>query len=454
MRLVLVSYFDVGESYGLDDRAFAVERLGPGYDISEVGVKNPLGRGVVVDLLHEQAGLMASWRDAAIAQVDRPDMELRYDGDARSSDEEFGAAIKKLIRHHDVSALEITVYAVGTALLEIEFAPGVSLPFLRGLGRCFEYAAYTPAISDVLLRAARAKAIGALAEPRKNRLMVLTGRSGPGETTDDNAYTESQLLTTAGFTYVVLMVDPGDGDQLEAVLRVLDVSTNAPSVEYEYHGTLHFTWAACVLRARGLAEWAGQAAPGVDEPRVQVGRMLADIEIAHSFLGACEALSSLFRGEMSAQVGGYATGRTSGRDPQELNRLRSLALAVVSLTDVDLVTPTEEDRTYFRLFNGEAKLAERQQFIQNACEILYNVQEAEFQGEQARRDRVLGYILAGLTTFTVISVAADAYNFVRENEPLIEERVQRLQLLAEFLLVLGLVVGLFAYLFMRGPRRR
>jgi hypothetical protein len=454
MRLVLVTYFDVGESYGLDDRTFAAGRLGPGYDISAVGVKNPLGRGVVLDLLRERPELVASWRHAALAQVDRPDMELRYDVDAGSSDEEFGRALRELIRHHDVMTLALTVYAVGTALLEIELGPGVPLPFLRGLGRCFEYAAYTPAISDALLQAARATATGALVEPRKNQLMALTSRSAPGETTDDKAYTESDLLTAAGFTNLVLLVDPGDGDNPDTVRRVMDIPSNAPSVEYEYHGTLHFTWAACVLRARGLAEWTGQAAPGIDEPRVEVERMLADVEIAHSFLGACEALSSLFRGEMSAQVGGYATGRTSGRDPEELNRLRSLALAVVSLTDVDLVTPTEEDRTYFHLFNGEAKLAERHQFVQNACEILYNVQEAEFQSEQAQRDRVLGYILAGLTTFTVISVAADAYNFVRESESLIEEPVQRLQLLMEFLLVLGLVAGVFAFLFMRGPRRR
>ena len=74
--------------------------------------------------------------------------------------------------------------------------------------------------------------------------------------------------------------------------------------------------------------------------------------------------------------------------------------------------------------------------------------------DQARRERGLSYILAGLTTFTVVSVAADAYNFVRENEPIIDDRVQRLELLIEFLLALGLLAGMLVFLFLRQPRPR
>jgi hypothetical protein len=50
MRLGMISYFDVSESYGLGDDSFRSERLAAGYDLGDVGIANPLGRGVLVNL--------------------------------------------------------------------------------------------------------------------------------------------------------------------------------------------------------------------------------------------------------------------------------------------------------------------------------------------------------------------------------------------------------------------
>jgi len=448
MRLALLSFFDVGESYGLDDRAFREDRLSPGYEIGNVGITNPLGRGITVDAQSEHPELVAKWRSLAVGQVDRPDMELGGTG------EEFTSVLKTILEAHDFTAVHITVHAVGVAVLRLEMSPGLPLRFLHGVGACIEFAAYTPDISQRLMDLSRAAAVGALRDPQMNRLPALTRRTPPCEAIDAHGISESTLLTKAGFTTLALLVDPGDERLEEDVSSHLGIPQDAPMVEYEYHGTLRYTWASCLLRARSLETWQGRQAADADDPRVEVLRMVANAEIAHSFLAACEALAVLFREEMSAQVGGYAVGRRAGRDPEELNRLRSLALAVATVTDVDLITPTEEDRSYFAVFNKEANLGQRQAFLQSACEILYNVQQAEVQGEQAQRDRLLGYILAGLTTFTVVSVAADAYNFVRENEPIVGDRAQRLALLIEFLLVLGVLAGVLIFHFMRRPRPR
>jgi hypothetical protein len=179
--------------------------------------------------------------------------------------------------------------------------------------------------------------------------------------------------------------------------------------------------------------------------------MLACIEIAHTFLGACEAFTGLFDAEMHAQVGAYARATLGGRRSQDLNRLRTLALALVSLTNFDLVTPTEEDQHYFRLFEKAAKIGKKQSFIQEACEILYNVQEAEFQRQQDRRDRILAYFLAGLTSLTLVSVMADSYNFIGgQNATLISSRSERLELLV----AVGILGILLILLLIRPSFRR
>lgn len=269
-------------------------------------------------------------------------------------------------------------------------------------------------------------------------------RAKPTVSADAAGYEESSLLTGTGFTCLLLGVDVGDQallDQLRGAFGLADTDRDNV-VDFEYHGRLWFDWAACILEARNLGNWTGLPAPGEDPPEAAVQRMVACIEVAHTFQAACQAFVQLFQAEMRTQIGGYAKNQEAGRSSQDLNRLRTLALALVSLTNFDLVTPTAEDRRYFALFEGHAATRQSQRYIQESCEILYNVQEAEYQWQQSRRDRLLGYLLAGLTSLTLISVAADAYNFVSgQGGQLIAQRLQRIEvLLALALLAVTLIV--------------
>jgi uncharacterized membrane protein YidH (DUF202 family) len=157
--------------------------------------------------------------------------------------------------------------------------------------------------------------------------------------------------------------------------------------------------------------------------------------------------------EIHEQVGGYVAKKMAGRSPQELNRLRTLALAVVNLTDFDRVVPTDEDQTYFRKFNEKAEMERKHQAIQDATEVLYNVQVAETQGEESKRQRMLNVIVLLLTSLTLISVTSDAYNFIRAEDLLIDRRFDRTRVLIEF--VIGLVILVMLAIFAtRAPRRR
>jgi hypothetical protein len=452
MRLCMVSYFDVSESYGLGDDSFHAERLAAGYDLGEVGIANPLGRGVLVDVQRDYPGLLDEWKQAALIQVDRPESEIGYDSSVGSTRAQFSDRLKAAISGL-IPRCHIMVLAVGVALLRMEFSAGIPMDLMRGVSRCCEYAAYTPAISAGLQSAAQQAARNAVRDMKQSKLMELTSRSKATVSRDSTGYEESSLLTKAGFTNVLICVDAGDHEIADRAARLFDLGEPTPDevVNFEFHGSLRFGWATCLVRARGLQQWTGETETGQETPEQAVGRMLACIDIAHTFLGACEAFTSLFIAEMHAQVGGYAKAAPGGRRSQDLNRLRTLALALVSLTNFDLVTPTEEDQQYFRLFEKAANIGKKQSFIQDACEILYNVQEAEFQWQQDRRDRVLSYFLAGLTSLTLVSVMSDSYNFLGgQNTALIRSRSERLELLV----AIGALGILLILLFIRSPFRR
>jgi hypothetical protein len=181
--------------------------------------------------------------------------------------------------------------------------------------------------------------------------------------------------------------------------------------------------------------------------------MLECIRIAHTSLGICEALLRLTQDETNAQVEQYVSRDRKARSVEDLNQLRTFALAVVNLTKTIRVTQTGEDRSYFERFAADAHLDQMQQSIVDAVEVLFNVQTAAAETHQARREQILNGVVIALASLTLISVSVDAYNFVREDQSLIADRLERTLLLGEFVLALALLF-LVPWLVSMGRRRR
>jgi len=78
MRAGLVSYFDIGFSIGLTDDVLSSDHRNAPVNIGLVGIQNPLGQGVTVDL--RDGAFIRLWRDETIAQVRREDMETGSKG--------------------------------------------------------------------------------------------------------------------------------------------------------------------------------------------------------------------------------------------------------------------------------------------------------------------------------------------------------------------------------------
>ena len=170
--------------------------------------------------------------------------------------------------------------------------------------------------------------------------------------------------------------------------------------------------------------------------------MLLCIQIAHTFQGACDAFERLFFHETIHQADGYIKGKPGGRNHVELNRLRTLALAVVSLTNFTPVAAAEEDQAYFKAYNENAKLGDMHDLILQRSEILLNVQQAEAEEEKTRRDLYLNTIVLTLTGFTLLSVLTDTYGFLRREEKWFQVLFDRERILAVIILIL--VVTLFS----------
>jgi hypothetical protein len=196
MRLCQLAYFDLGVSYGLDDTTFRSTPQGATRvpDIMAIGISNPLGEGMTTAL---GADVLNLWRVEAVRRVQHPDMELGHDpstGDV----ETFKNELVEKIRAHPVGA-RVTIFAIGTALVELELAPGIEPRFLMGFDKCYEFGAYARAVSEAVHAAAvhlAEQATGAGGE----KLQRLTQRAPAEIQTDDHGWEESRLLNAQGFS--------------------------------------------------------------------------------------------------------------------------------------------------------------------------------------------------------------------------------------------------------------
>jgi hypothetical protein len=449
MKLSLQSYFDLGASFGLDDDVFRASSTTAAPDIAGIGLRNPLGLGIVCNLKATETGqaIMTSWKEKAKDKVNVPEMELGYVREPNLSGEEdkqafmqFKEELIKRIEQHPIDTCELTIYAIGTVFVRLDLAGGIPPQFLQGFYKCYEYAAYSVEVShslrEMALQVAEREAGG-----RGERLRKLSQRPEPEIHSDDRGYQESKLFT--GFTCVGLCVD--ESDDVEAIqerLREIE-GGDFQSVTFAYHGKLHFGWAACVLepRTRGLG------------PRLaldEMARMLLCIQIAHVFLGTCEAFERLFLHETVHQVDKYVQSNVKrrdstdaqGRNSRDLNRLRTLALAVVSLTNYGRITATDEDQMYFKYWERHANIERRHGLIQDQCELLYNVQVAETQGEEASREKLLSRVVLFLTAFTFVSVMTDSYSFVRDEEKWLILWSYRLGIMTALFAGIAVVLGI------------
>jgi hypothetical protein len=168
-----VTYFDLGESLGLGDTAFLKEKLNPRPDIGRVPVRSPLGWGTTTTV---PDSIIEKWRMEALTQMSRHDaVDVGWTGPRRKRPQ-FDLELSTCVKGHGVDFCKITIFAVGTAYVHLQFKPGVPVEYAEGLLKCFEFAAYTKEISTLIADVAHDHACAAALSKESIPLRTLTKR--------------------------------------------------------------------------------------------------------------------------------------------------------------------------------------------------------------------------------------------------------------------------------------
>jgi len=247
MRGGLAGSFDIGYSYGITDRVFDDGTLGASTDIGMVGIDNPFGRGVTLELPPE---LIDEWRREASRQLDRPELEPGWDKDwTEFPKAAFDGAVRQVLTEYPV-VCRVTLYAVGIAYLRFEVQRTMDPRIVHGVLTCFEFAAYTPGIATVILERSR-EYVDACLLGKHRQFRELTRRPDAKLKTDEKGYREVSVFSA--FTGIVCF-DGEDADDQRALLREQIVGAGAAEIPFEYHGTLTYTWASCLVTPRARSE--------------------------------------------------------------------------------------------------------------------------------------------------------------------------------------------------------
>ena len=174
---------------------------------------------------------------------------------------------------------------------------------------------------------------------------------------------------------------------------------------FEYHGWLHYGDRSSLLRPNSWDDTGYTA-------EQQIARMFECIKIAEIFLGSLMAFETAIQDDIRRQVRRLGRQMVGNRNSQRLHLLRMLALGVVNLTNFNLVTLTKEDQAYFRRFEHDAHIVQRQEWIVSACETVHNMQIINEEKLYNERQEMTNNILLVLAGLTLISVVNDAYSFI------------------------------------------
>lgn len=415
MRAALVSYFDLRRSFGLGDTALKNDCVNQAPDVGNVPISNPLGWGTSVQVSSVTPHVIAEWRTEALMQIGRHGVvPFGWSGTAPQR-AEFDRELASWVGQHKIEFCNVVIFAVGVAYIQLQFEAGIPPEYAEGVLGCFEYAAYTESVSARLADVASEHFYEAKS-PGSTSLEWLTERRPPKKRKSLDGEREIvELDQFKAFTRLYICVDDGDSDMLKQLLESQKVKP-VDHLTFLDRGILHYTWPACVLEPASVKQ------PSTPDERMrELEPLLADIVIAHSFLGVCEAYMGLVRDEIADQAQ-YFGQAWKLRNSLELNRMRGMALAVVNLTQFAPLTQSEEDQAYFARFDHSAGLESMRNQILEAAGVLFEVQSIEQQEEarrqqeeSGRRERTLSSAVGVLTFLTVFSVVTDVYNFMDPN---------------------------------------
>ncbi len=402
MKLVLLSYFDIGYSFGFTDSVFELKRTGndtvySGEDI-ETGLINPLGKAISFDL-DKDLGLLQSWSEFALHALESETDSTDYGIISTNQLDR----LKKLISTPPFETARVHVFPLGIALLQLELKDQIPSDLVKGFSHFMEFGAYTK-FGVQLLHAVSQK----MMHFEDNEFKKLTKRN----------------VLNRVFPSFDLMIKCKNEHDVEICKSVFSNgnSNSFKPLSFEYHGILHFTYAVQLLQVKNTEKDLF--------PEEQLNRMIDNIMISHLFLGHCQIFNKFFQSKIHDQLdlqliknSGKAKNSGTEFSTNDFNILKNLAQLLVSKTQYYLVAEAEEDQNYFKEWEQCAQIKMIQEQIIQQSQKMYDFQidtkeeeEKTRNTAETKRSNRLNNFIYFLTSLTLISVITDSINFFKKDD--------------------------------------
>lgn len=402
MKLVLLSYFDIGYSFGFTDSVFEYKRIDSdklysGEDI-ETGLINPLGKAVSFDL-NKDLGLLQSWSEFALNALEVETDIVDY---GIISTEQLDR-LKKLISTPPIETANVYVFPMGIGLLYVELKDQIPHDLIKGFDHFMEFGAYAK-FGFKLLNALSKK----MMHFEDNEFKKLTKRN-----IEDRVFPSFDLM--------IKCKNENEVEICKSVFSNGNINFFKP-LTFEYHGILHFNYAVQLLQVKKNTEGLF-----IEE---QLNRMIDNIMISHLFLGHCQIFNKFFQSKIHDQLdlqlmknSGKANKGVKEFSTDDFNILKNLAQLLVSKTQYYLVAEAEEDQIYYKEWELCAQIKMIQEQIIQQSQKMYDFQiDMKEEEEKVRniaetkRSNRLNNFIYFLTSLTLISVITDSINFFKKDD--------------------------------------
>lgn len=433
MRLALLTYFDLGCSFGLDDSALASSADQPVRLPVTSGLMNPLGEGRRLDLCALDPQLLPLWRATAARLLASASGEASDAAGAAPVADTYTDAgrARAWLLDAEFPAIEAVVYGAGVATLRLQVTTSLPPALVDRVAHALEYAGYDALVSNAVLQATL-RGVADLAGPGTAAIRALTRRPPPVRVVSEMDGDSGQSSLFTSFTSVQLCVDPADRPDalFRRLLGVRDPSAATAALHILDDARLWFDWSGLVLAPGDRAgAYSGGGAAGLR----QLALPLRLVEISLSFLAAIEAMERLSRAELARRIGDHAGDIDSARTVRDSNRLRTFVTALASQCDYLAAAAAEAYQQFFARFERHAGLRGRVAQIRHRIDVLHEVQLEDARADDNERQDRLNWFVLALTVFTVASVVADVYGYLREDQHLLPGWSYRFALLLSVL---------------------
>lgn len=405
MKLTLLSYFDIGYSFGFTDSVFEhkiidSKKLYSGNDTEE-GLINPLGNAVSFDI-DSDLNLLDSWSKFALNAIEIETNKLEF---GITSIEQL-ERLKKLISNPEIESAKACVYSMGIGLLLVEFKDQIPEDLIKGFSHFMEFGAYGE-FGLLFLNVLSQKMI----HFEDHEFKKLTKRGLKDKM--DGVF--------PSFNKIVKCKDKTEVEICKSIFSNGNNNFFKP-LEFEYHGILHFNYAIQILESKKHTDGLF-----IEE---QLNRMIDIILISHLFLGHCQFFNKFFQTKIHDQLdlqlmknSGKADKLLQEFSNNDFNILKNLAQLLVSKTQYYLVAEAEEDQNYFKVWELSAQIKLIQEQIIQQSQKMYDFQiDMKYEEEKARniaeikRANKLNNFIYFLTSLTLVSVITDSVNFFKKDE--------------------------------------